>query len=421
MHKVLFGNQSLPDRNLVAPSHWQRPPSFRLISRDTLPSHPLGIALRKKPFNYIKLFKGKKASPATVTMAISHPSPVAQFAGWLTAFALGAYLFYILFSFARAYADLSLMSKRRRVPGDAFRQKVVWIVGASQGLGEELALYFAKSGAKLILSSRSRDKLDAVKQRCLAENNQIIDPEQIILLPLDLTGGAEDLETAVSAAYDAFNASGVDYVIHNAGASQQAAAEETTADVATALVNLNLLGPMLLAQATLPRMIKRGCGHHVVVASMSAVVPSPGQAIYAATKSGLKAYFESVAAELGGNKNGPVKVTVCCPGPIQTGSESSPRMVYGPRGLVQKHSTTGTGLSSKRLPATLVAELIGAATWHDMNEAWMAFHPVLLIGYLSQYIPPLAKAILAKIGPGRVKQFKDGSGSGYDVMSMLGK
>lgn len=408
------------------PDHQSVSLLLRTTTRNSRPSHSAKLVFYNKP---IKVRKSRLPTlvvrrGASSTMAFHNYNVVvpyiAQSGWWLTAMAVVAFLLYTLFRFAHAYADLSLMSKRRRVPKDGFKGKVVWIVGASQGLGEELALYFAKSGAKLILSSRSKDNLDAVKKRCLAQHGAMT-TDQVVLLPLDLTGPAEDLESAVCSAYEAFDASGVDYVVHNAGASQQAAAEDTTAEVATALVHLNLLGPVLLAQATLPRMVKRGRGHHVVVASMSAVVPSPGQAIYAATKSGLKAYFESVAAELGGGKNGAVKVTVCCPGPIQTGSEATPRMVYGPRGLVQKHSTTGTGLSSKRLPAALVAELIGVATWHDMNEAWMAFHPVLLIGYLSQYIPPLAKTILAKIGPGRVKQLRDGSGSGYDVMSMLRK
>ncbi len=62
----------------------------------------------------------------------------------------------------RADADLTLLSKPPPPPG-AFHGKVVWIIGASQGLGEELAKYWAAAGAKLILSSRSLEKLEVME------------------------------------------------------------------------------------------------------------------------------------------------------------------------------------------------------------------------------------------------------------------
>lgn len=117
-----------------------------------------------------------------------------------------------------------------------------------------------------------------------------------MLLPLDLVGPAEGVDAAARQAFAAFGP--VDYIVHNAGASQHAAAEETSHEVAAALLQLNLQGPITLAQATLPLMLAQGRGQHVVVASMSAVVPSPGQSVYAAAKSGLRAYFKSVATEM---------------------------------------------------------------------------------------------------------------------------
>lgn len=198
-----------------------------------------------------------------------------------------------LIQFIRAHADLTLLSKRSPPPG-AFSNKVVWVVGASQGLGEAIALRFAAAGARLILSSRSVKKLEAVKRRC-AEH---IPSDDVICLPLDLTGPQEKLEAAAKAAFEAFGGCGVDYIVHNAGASQHAAAEETSASVSASIVGLNLLGPIALSRATLPLMMQRGSGRHVVVASMSAIVPSPGQATYAAAKSGLRAYFLSVASEM---------------------------------------------------------------------------------------------------------------------------
>jgi dehydrogenase/reductase SDR family member 7 len=322
---------------------------------------------------------------------------------------IGFVLFNVI-RFAKAYADLTLLSKRR-VPRNAFQDKVVWIVGASQGLGEALTLHFAAAGARLILSSRSLDKLEAVKATCLEH----ISAENIVLLPLDLTGPPEALDQAAENAFSAFNSAGVDYVVHNAGASQHAAAEDTSHEVATALIKLNLLGPINLAKATLPLMLQRGSGRQVVVASMSAVVPSPGQAVYAAAKSGLRAYFSSITSELADTGVG---ATVCCPGPLATGNDGKPRVVYGANGLIQQ---ANTGMSKKRVHATRAAELIAAAAYYKLDEAWIAFHPVLLMGYLMQYMPSLGMKVLKKIGPGRVALLKDGSGMGYDVAAMLKK
>ena len=313
-----------------------------------------------------------------------------------------------LLKFARAHADATLLSKRPPPPG-ARAGKVVWVVGASQGLGEAIVLFYAAAGARLILSSRSLDKLEAVKRACLAH----LPASDVLLLPLDLTGPAAGLETAAEAAFAAFSGAGVDFLIHNAGASQHAAAEETSAGVSAALLNLNLLGPISLARATLPLMLQRGAGRHVVVASMSAIVPSPGQATYAAAKSGLRAYFLSVASELAGSGVG---VTVCCPGPLATGGDGKPRVVYGRDGLIQQ---AATGMSSRRVSAPAAAQLLATAAYHGLDECWIAYHPVLLMGYLMQYCPSVGMAALKKVGPGRVRLLRDGGGNGYDVAGML--
>ena len=75
-------------------------------------------------------------------------------AGLLSAFAV-----YKLIRFFTADADLALLSKGPHRPG-AFQDKVVWITGASQGFGEVLVRHFAALGAKLIISSRSEEKLE---------------------------------------------------------------------------------------------------------------------------------------------------------------------------------------------------------------------------------------------------------------------
>lgn len=376
----------------------------------TITHNKSSTPLRVQQFRYLGPSTRQKRQTTVQLKAVSIPFfPMVDIS--LPTLAICTWILYAVFNvirFAKAYADLTLLSKRR-VPSNAFQGKVVWIVGASQGLGEALTLHFAAAGSRLILSSRSIDKLEAVKATCM----QHVPSQNIVLLPLDLTGPPEALDQAAEKAFSAFDSSGVDYVVHNAGASQHAAAEDTSHEVAKSLINLNLLGPINLAKATLPLMLQRGSGRHVVVASMSAVVPSPGQAVYAAAKSGLRAYFSSITSELADTSVG---ATVCCPGPLATGKDGKPRLVYGAKGSIQQ---SNTGMSKKRVHATRASELIAAAAYYKLDEVWIAFHPVLLMGYLMQYIPSLGMKVLKKIGPGRVALLKDGSGMGYDVAAML--
>lgn len=94
----------------------------------------------------------------------------------------GCALAAVFYSFLKASTDYWLAFRSTPPPG-AFRGQVVWIVGASQGLGEELALYFARQGALLILSSRRKDQLERVRDRCIEEGPGC----RVEVLPLDIT------------------------------------------------------------------------------------------------------------------------------------------------------------------------------------------------------------------------------------------
>lgn len=80
---------------------------------------------------------------------------------------------------------------------------------------------------------------------------------EALLLPLDVTAPASDLEAAAAEADAAFGGAGVDFLIHNAGASQHAQAAATDAAVSRTLLELNALGPIALTRAALPHMLAR--------------------------------------------------------------------------------------------------------------------------------------------------------------------
>ena len=108
-------------------------------------------------------------------------------------------------------------------------------------------------------------------------------------------------------------------------------------------------------------------------------------------------------------------MTVCCPGPLATGSEAKPRVVYGAGGLITQGAT---GMSQRRVSAQRAAALIATAAYHRLDECWIAFHPVLLLGYLMQYAPWLGMLVLKRVGAARAQALRAG-GSGYDVGGLL--
>jgi short-subunit dehydrogenase len=378
--------------------HPKRKPNFCLNKRNQAPRLNNSIA------------------QSSLVSSITMLPPVVVLAGIAT-----LALIYKIFKFSRSDCDLTLSSKPPP-PKDAFSNSTVWIVGASQGLGESIAMYYAQQGATLILSSRSLDKLQAVKDRICNEfpnyKNTTTD-KGIKIVPLDILDDYSTLEDAAKKVYRNFSP---DYVVHNVGASQHAVAEETTADIAAAILNINLTGPLALCRATLPFMIQQYDNNvstnnkkssnkprHVVISSFSSIIPSPGQSVYAASKAGLRAYFSSIHTELSDK----IGVTVCCPGPLT--STGRTRVVYGATGLI---SQANTGLSKSRVPTDRAAELIAKAAYNELDECWIAHHPVLMLGYLSQYMPFVASMILKKIGPGRARAMRDGKG-GYDVREMM--
>lgn len=341
------------------------------------------------------------ANPAMLAMASSM--------GWVsvvlsTAAVIGTSGLIALYSFATADADLSLLLRGKHKPG-VFKGKVVWVTGASQGLGATVARYLAAQGAKVIVSARSEDKLQRTRACCPK-------PNDVLVLPFDLMDSAERLQAAAKAADQAFGGAGVDFLIHNAGASQHALAAETTDEVAEKLLDINTLAPIRLTHAALPFMLKRGKGRFVVVSSMAAKVPSPGQAVYSAAKMAVWGYFASLATELADKG---ISVTIVCPGPVAPPvGEVSTRSLYGPNGPIQRHEVP----DSKRMPASRAAVLIANAMAAGVAECWLAKQPVLLMAYLMQYVPQLGLAVMKQIGPKRARALSSGQ-SGYNVGAFL--
>ena len=185
------------------------------------------------------------------------------------------------------------------------KNKIIWITGASSGIGEALVYQLNTAGAKLIISSRNRDELFRVKQQC---KNQI----DVHVLSLDLA----DSDSLPKKAEDAMRIYGrVDILINSGGISQRALALETNLETEQRLMNVNFWGTVVLSKAVLPQMLKQNSGAVVCVSSLVGKFGTRYRSAYSASKHALHGYFESLRIEL---DNPNLQILLACPGFIKT-------------------------------------------------------------------------------------------------------
>jgi short-subunit dehydrogenase len=166
-----------------------------------------------------------------------------------------------------------------------FTDKVVWITGASSGIGAETAKAFSRAGAKVILSARKQQELEHVANQCIGET---------LVLPLDLTEIAT-FDVAVRQAVDHFGR--IDILVNNGGMSQRGTAVETEMEVDRRIMEVNYFGNIALAKKVAPIMRSQGDGAIVVISSLSGKFGFFLRSAYAASKFALVGFYESMRLE----------------------------------------------------------------------------------------------------------------------------
>ncbi len=184
-----------------------------------------------------------------------------------------------------------------------FPGKVVWITGASEGIGRALTVAFAAAGATVIASARQGQALAALA----SEQAGAISPQR-----LDVTD-MEGIRRVSETVLERFGR--VDYLINNAGISQRSLIVDTEIEVYRRLMEVNFFGAVAMTQALLPSMRRAGSGHISVIGSPAGRFATPLRSGYCAAKHAAHAFFESLRAELAEDGIG---VTVIVPGPIHT-------------------------------------------------------------------------------------------------------
>jgi short-subunit dehydrogenase len=262
----------------------------------------------------------------------------------------------------------------------SFNNQVVWITGASSGIGEALAYALSAQGASLILSSRRATELERVKGNCQH-------PDKVQILPLDLTDSSS-LEAKVTAAIALFGQ--VDMMVHNGGITQRSLVIDTDIDVHRKVMELDYFSYIILTKALLPHFIARRSGHFVVTSSVMGKIGTPMRAAYAAAKHALHGYFDCLRAEVSSNG---IKVTILTPGYIRT--------------AIYQSAITGDGHQfgspseeiDNGLPAEKAAEQIIKAIKKGAYEPYIGkLGEERLALFVNRFIPGL----LIRMMPGRV-------------------
>ncbi|WP_404362475.1 SDR family oxidoreductase [Marinobacter sp.] len=203
----------------------------------------------------------------------------------------------------------ALKKKTASSDPEAFRDKVVWITGASSGIGEALAVALAGRGARVVLSARRQEELQRVAARCKQEG---ANDRDILVLPLDVTD-TDFLPEATSAVLEHFHH--IDLLINNAGLSQRSLCKDTDISVYRKLLDVDVLGQIALTKAVLPYMLDRGTGHIAVTASVAGKIGAPLRTGYCAAKHAVMGFFDALRAEV---EDDGVKVSTIVPGFIRT-------------------------------------------------------------------------------------------------------
>jgi dehydrogenase/reductase SDR family member 7 len=191
----------------------------------------------------------------------------------------------------------------------SFENKVVWITGASSGIGEGLAKEFSARGAKLVLSARNQLQLQRVADECIAAGSS---EELILVLPLDV-GEFDTMAAAKDRVIEVFGR--IDMLINNAGISQRSLCLETDLSVYQTMMHVNVLGQIALTKQVLPVMVEQGEGLMVVTSSVAGKVGAPIRTGYCAAKHAVMGFFDSLRTEVA---HLGIKVTTITPGFIRT-------------------------------------------------------------------------------------------------------
>lgn len=261
-----------------------------------------------------------------------------------------------------------------------FSKKIVWITGASSGIGEALAYAFANEGAQLILSARRMDELERVKNNC----NQ---NETIELLQLDLSN-VEELVEKVQLVIQKMGQ--IDILINNAGISQRSIATETSMDVYRKIMEVNFFGAIALTKSVLPYFIKKNEGQFVTISSVAGIIGLPLRTAYCSSKYAIEGFFSSLRIEIWKTN---IRILMVRPAAVKTNIAQNALNGDGSR-FNKKDRVIEKGIDPSSVAATILQalrknkkELIIGSWKEKMLSIVNSFAPSIVFNAVKKYTP----------------------------------
>ncbi len=259
-----------------------------------------------------------------------------------------------------------------------FKDKKVWITGASSGIGEALAYAFNSEGAKLILSARRKEELERVAAAC--EDTD----DRVFILPLDLSK-PETFAGATEKAQAHFG--GIDILVNNGGVSQRATAMESSMDSFRQIMEINVFGTIGLTKAVLPYMVEQKSGHIVVISSVMGKIGTKFRSGYAASKHALHGWFDCLRQEMYEHS---IDVTLVCPGYVKTNITKNALTADG-TAFGKMGDAHSTAMTTDRFTKILLPKIA-----RKKEEVYIGGKEVLTV-YLKRFFPRLLNRILRNV------------------------
>ncbi len=258
--------------------------------------------------------------------------------------------------------------------------RIIWITGASSGIGEALAMKWALAGNLLILSGRAISQLTTVAENCRTRG------AETLIIPFDLTK-MDEISDAVDKVQSSVHR--IDILVNNGGISQRSLIVDTPAEVSRRIMETDFWGHIELTQQILPFMIKTGGGSIAVISSLSGLFGFPQRAFYCAAKHALHGFFETLQLEHHKDK---IHVTMVCPGRVKTNISYHALTSSGKEhGLMDKGQENGVS-------AVYCAEKIDHALKKRSRQVIIGKKEVIM-PYLKRFFPWLFYRIALKIDP----------------------
>ena len=261
-----------------------------------------------------------------------------------------------------------------------FKNKVVWITGASSGIGEALTYEFARQGARLIISSNQQSELEKVQERCMEMG------AECFIQFLDVTA-IDQMPSITEKLINQFKK--IDVLVNNAGISQRSLVVETSLEIDRKIMEIDYFGTIALTKTVLPYMIQNGGGYIATTSSISGKFGFPLRSAYSAAKHALHGFFETLRAEVYQHN---IKVLIAFPGRIKTNISMHALTKDGTaHGKMDEGQNTG-------ISAEKCAKQYLKAIRKDKKEVLIGSSELLMV-YIHKFLPGLFYKLARKINP----------------------